>query len=351
MTVSATTRKAGPYLGNGSTKEFSFPFKVFQASDVFVAKTSDNGEVELTLNTDYTVRLNSNQDTTAGGVVVLTNPLEDGQYLSVISQIEYDQLAIFTNKGGFYPETLNDCYDKLTILCQQLVEELDRCVKLDITDTMTAAELKQRLLDAATYATELAKQYMESAKASATTASELVTTATTLVNTFDERVEEGKTAVANEATKTGDEQVARLIAEGDTQVARIEADVDQILIDQGTGCGECQWVVSEAITAGTEITIPSSLAYVVGRHHLKVFYNGLTCFIDRNFAEVGNTDTKSNKFTLTFDVKAGDELDVWVAALGKADVTSAITTATAANDAVAELSQKVVYKDETSSSS
>lgn len=141
------------------------------------------------------------------------------------------------------------------------------------------------------------------------------------------------------------------VAEDRKEVERILADVDQILIEQGTGCYEVQWVTSEAIPAGTEISIPSTVGYIVGRHHLKVYYNGLVCYLGRNFNEVGTVDNKSTKFTLTFNVKAGDELCVWISALGKSDVADAITKAQTALDSVAELSQKVVYKDESSASS
>ena len=144
---------------------------------------------------------------------------------------------------------------------------------------------------------------------------------------------------------------ARLTAHTDTQIARIDDKTDSVLVVNATGCAEKTWTLTADVAANTEITIPGSIYYVVGRHHLRVGYNGLTCYIGTNFMEVGNTDTKSNKFKLTFDAKSGDELDVWVAALGKADVVDAINTAQAANDAVAELSQKVVYKDAESAGS
>ena len=136
---------------------------------------------------------------------------------------------------------------------------------------------------------------------------------------------------------------AQLTAHTDTQIARIDDKTDDTLVVNATGCAEKIWTLTADVAANTEITIPGGIYYVVGRHHLRVGYNGLTCYIGSNFVEVGNTDTKSNKFKLTFDAKSGDELDVWVAALGKTDVVDAINTAQAANEAVAELSQKVVY--------
>ena len=358
MTVADTSRRAGPYEGNGTTKEFAFSFKVFQASDLFVAKSSDDGEVELVLNTDYSVRLNSNQDTAPGGTIVLSEALPDGVYLSAISQVDYSQLAIFTNKGGFYPETLNDCYDKITILCQQLKELMDRAITTDITDTMSAKELKQRLLDAAESATEIAKGYAEQAQASATSAASSADLAQAWATKTDGKVQDIDYSAKHYALAAKDtadklpakeqELEAKLTAHTDTQIARIDDKTDDTLVVNATGCAEKTWTLTADVAANTEITIPGDVYYCVGRHHLRVGYNGLVCYIGTNFEEVGNTDTKSNKFKLTFDAKTGDELDVWVAALGKADVADAINTAQAANDAVADLSQKVVYKDQQS---
>ena len=355
MTVADTSRRAGPYEGNGSTKEFAFTFKIFQASDLFVAKSSDDGEVALVLNTDYTVRLNANQDTTPGGTIVLPEPLADGIYLSAISQVDYSQLAVFTNKGGFYPETLNECYDKITILCQQLKELMGRAITVDITDTMSAKDLKQRLLDAAESATEIAKGYASQAQASASSAASSADLAQQWATKVDGKVQDidySAKQYALNAKETADklpakeqELEAKLTAHTDTQLERIDDKTDDTLVVNATGCAEKTWTLTADVVANTEITIPGGVYYCVGRHHLRVGYNGLACYIGSNFVEVGNTDTKSNKFKLTFDAKSGDELDVWVAALGKADVADAINTAQAANDAVAELSQKVVYKD------
>ncbi|KVW93337.1 hypothetical protein [Thiobacillus denitrificans] len=68
MTISSTTRKAGPFDGNNVLDAFPFAFKVFADSDVVVVKTDpDDIETTLTLTTDYTVSLNADQDTSPGG--------------------------------------------------------------------------------------------------------------------------------------------------------------------------------------------------------------------------------------------------------------------------------------------
>lgn len=335
MTVASTLRRAGPYTGNGATTEFAFSFKIFEDSELIVARSSDNGEETLVLNTDYTVSLNANQDISPGGKVVLKKALAEGIRLAIISNVPYNQLAVFTNKGGFYPETLNEVDDKQTILSQQLLEKVERAIVTDPTDSMTPQELKQKLLDAAETATVIAKGYAEAAAASAADAKK-----------SRDDILEHQQEVIDAITTEGDRQYQRLVSEGNTQIDRIKAEAGNTLIVNGTGCAEKFWALSADTPAGTDIVIPSGIKYLVDRHHLRVAWNGLVLAIGQNFTEVGAQDTFSTTFRLTFDAKAGDELDIWIGALGKGDVAEAIALAGEASAAVAELSRKVVYKEE-----
>ena len=147
MTISSETRKAGPYTGNGSTTSFPFSFKVFTTADVLVVRTNTSGvETTLTLGTDYTVSLNSNQDSNAGGNVVLPTALTSGYLLTIGSKVAYLQQVDLTNQGGFYPSVINAALDKLTIFTQQLKEQLSRSAKLPISSTADADTLSAAIL-------------------------------------------------------------------------------------------------------------------------------------------------------------------------------------------------------------
>ena len=90
MTISTTTRKAGPFTGNGTTSSFPFAFKVFTAADVYVVRTSASlgPDTVLALTTDYTVALNPNQDASPGGTVTLTGgALAAGYSLTITSNV------------------------------------------------------------------------------------------------------------------------------------------------------------------------------------------------------------------------------------------------------------------------
>ena len=134
MTISATPRKAGPFIGDGVSVLLPFTFKVFARSDVLVVRADPQGvESELLLDGDYTVELNLNQDSDPGGTVTLTAPLEDGYTSAIGSKVPETQGAVFTNLGGFFPRLLNDALDWLTILVQQLLERLNRTLYLPLS--------------------------------------------------------------------------------------------------------------------------------------------------------------------------------------------------------------------------
>lgn len=143
MTISSTNRRAGPYSGNSSQTAFPFSFKVFEASDMLVVKVqvSTNIETTLTLTTDYTVALNADQNSNAGGTINLVTALPTGYNMVISSKVANLQETDLTNQGGFYPEVITDALDRLTIEVQQLDEGLARAAQLPITSSADAAAL------------------------------------------------------------------------------------------------------------------------------------------------------------------------------------------------------------------
>ena len=142
MTISSENRKAGPFSGNGVTTAFPFTFKVFAATEVYVVRADEDGvETVLVLNSGYTVALNPNQNTNPGGTVTLSTPLLDNFKLVVTSDIEFLQPTDLTNQGGFYPNVINNALDRLTILVQQVREDVSRSAKLPITNPADADSL------------------------------------------------------------------------------------------------------------------------------------------------------------------------------------------------------------------
>jgi len=168
MSISTTSRKAGPFTGNGVTVSFPFAFKVFAAADVLVVRgeIATSAEVELTLGTHYTVTLNSNQDSSPGGTVNwIGTPLSSAFTLTLGSKVASTQPANFTNLGRFYPRVLNDALDRLTIVVQQLAEEVSRSVKVGFSGLVSPDELVDTITTAASTAATAAGEAAGSAEA------------------------------------------------------------------------------------------------------------------------------------------------------------------------------------------
>jgi hypothetical protein len=139
MTISSTTRLAGPYTGTGTTGPFTFAFKVFQASDLYLVKLeiSTGAETVLALTTDYTVALNGNQDSNPGGSITLVAALTSAYTLTVTSDIANLQPTDITNQSGFYPEVITDALDRATIQIQQISNIGDRTLKIPVSDGLS----------------------------------------------------------------------------------------------------------------------------------------------------------------------------------------------------------------------
>lgn len=161
MTISSEARKAGPYLGTGVVTSFPFSFKVFNAADVVVILTDSSGaESTLTPEDDYSVALNADQDASPGGTIAKNSPLASGYLLTITSGVKNLQPLDLTNQGGFYPRVINAALDRLTILVQQLAEQVGRSVKVGISSSVSPddliSDIKQSASDAANSAANAA---------------------------------------------------------------------------------------------------------------------------------------------------------------------------------------------------
>lgn len=188
MSVQNITRRAGPYVGTGLVSAYTFAFKVFRPEDVKVARSESADasaqDEALKFGTDYTVKLNANQDEKAGGTVTLVSPLAESLRLSILSAITPDQQMVLTNHDGFLPTTLNDSADKAIALIQELKEEVGRSLRVPASADKTPEDLTEELLsaqadarkfaDAAEKSAEEAKKSEEQTKAYAEAATVIV---------------------------------------------------------------------------------------------------------------------------------------------------------------------------------
>lgn len=137
MTISSTTRVAGPFTGTGATATFPFLFKVVDIGDLEVVtlNLASGAIATLVLDSDYSAALNADQDTTPGGsITLLAGNLATGLTLTITTDMAELQGLDLTNGGGFYPDVINSALDTLTILVQQLQAQLNRALQLQLPD-------------------------------------------------------------------------------------------------------------------------------------------------------------------------------------------------------------------------
>lgn len=132
MSISSLTNR-NDYVGNNSTDEYDYTFRILSASDLRVTvRDTDDIEDTLVLNTDYTV---DGVGEEGGGTVTLTaGNLATGYALTIRRVRPLKQETDIRNQGPYFPETVEDAFDHTIMVAQQLQDQIDRCVKLQETD-------------------------------------------------------------------------------------------------------------------------------------------------------------------------------------------------------------------------
>lgn len=139
MTVAVSARRM-TYTGNGSTSVYSYNFRIFEDSDLTITvRSTDDTETELTLTTDYTV---SGEGDLAGGSVTLVNAsqswltsgsLKSGYILVIRGVLDLAQDTSLRNQEDYFPEDVEDEFDRGVMIAQQQQDAIDRCLKLPET--------------------------------------------------------------------------------------------------------------------------------------------------------------------------------------------------------------------------
>jgi hypothetical protein len=131
MTISSQTRTAGPFTGTGLIVPYPFGFKVFTTADVLATVTDAVGNVTTwALGGNYTIALNADQNAAPGGTLTPLAALPAGSSLILTTNISVTQNASLTNAGGFFPKTIEDALDRLTILLQQAFSFIGGAVRV-----------------------------------------------------------------------------------------------------------------------------------------------------------------------------------------------------------------------------
>ena len=139
MTISTTTIK-NSYSGNGSTSVFNYTFKITDEDHIQVIIRSASGtETTKTKTTHYTV---SGVGNSGGGQITFTSgniPANNETIVLRRSTPQTQGLDLIEN-DPMPAENLEDAFDKVTLIAQELQEQLDRSLKVSKTTSITTPE-------------------------------------------------------------------------------------------------------------------------------------------------------------------------------------------------------------------
>lgn len=127
MTIETETSQVN-YAGDGVTTTFAYTFMIFNDEDLAVVLVDDTSGVEdaQVLTTDYSVT-GAGEDT-GGNVVFVTEPAS-GKTVFISRAVALKQETDYL-EGDMFPASAHEnALDYLTMICQQLNTEIERCLK------------------------------------------------------------------------------------------------------------------------------------------------------------------------------------------------------------------------------
>ena len=124
------------YTGNGSNKLFDYTFDILSTSHLHIYKTGLDG-IASEVTTDYTI------DTTTQKVTypVIADALTSDYQLTLIREVPLEQLTDYNRYGPFDAETVETALDKITMIAQQLSEQVGRSLKFSVEQEISDATI------------------------------------------------------------------------------------------------------------------------------------------------------------------------------------------------------------------
>lgn len=155
MTVEDTTSKQiAQQMGNSF--EYPFTFTVLlsdpteeDAKKAIKAKvrSADGIITDLVYNSEgvdgYSIVLNDNRN---GGVLTVTNKRTTDDYITIYREYEETQEADYQDFNAAPADTYEQCFDKLTMLCQQQQEQIDRSIKVEMASNVSPEALVEQVV-------------------------------------------------------------------------------------------------------------------------------------------------------------------------------------------------------------
>lgn len=168
MTVSARHTK-NIYIGDGVTRNWPYTFSLNHEDHLRIVLESPDGKITQISN-EYQVDLMER----AVRYPLEDEPLAQGWKIALLRKTPLAQEMNLVNNGGFFPETIENAFDRVVLVEQEFQEEMDRTVKVPET-AANPTEFVEELLGAKSAAEQAAsksEQAEERAESSACLAKE-----------------------------------------------------------------------------------------------------------------------------------------------------------------------------------
>ncbi len=258
MTVANTTARTSATGTAAAGQEISFSFPINATSDLVVKTrvTTTGVEASLSETTDYTVSISGD----TGGTVTLVDALAATYTVHVIRKGPRTQSLDLVAGGAFNPENVEEGFDKLCRLVNDLYDKVSRCIQMPDTDAALDMELDSSV--------DRASNYLAFTAAGGVTVVASVAPTTATLTVYGESL----VAVANEAAFKA---LTNLEAGTDIQaysakllaIAALAVTNGNIIVGDGT-----TFVAESGATARTSLSVPADADVV--KKDASVAYTG-----------------------------------------------------------------------------
>ena len=224
------------YSGNGEVTEFPTGFAFFENDNIIVYL---NGAI---INSGYSI---TGVGETEGGSVIFDEAPKEGDKIVILRQVAIERVTDFQEGGAFRAKNINDELDRQTAFCQQIQEQIDRCVKVEVTDDQTPEELLAEVYGKLDSATEVAQEAVDAANA----ATEAVASAEKTLAEVNTYVDESKAEINALITKTT-EEIDQTISDATEEIKEVAVDAANEAVQETIGAS-----VIEAATSAEHARI------------------------------------------------------------------------------------------------
>lgn len=145
MTV-ASTNKRNSYSGDASTTNFDYTFRILDEDHIEVSLVDSSGNITVqTKTTHYTV---TGVGDSGGGTISFVSAPAATETVILKRNIPVKQETDYTENDTFPAETHEQALDKLTMICQQLSDRLDRAISVPDNGVISTTTLNDDSLTA-----------------------------------------------------------------------------------------------------------------------------------------------------------------------------------------------------------